>query len=174
MPTIPALGIWRQKDWASKAILEAYTYEIMVLVSFMLLWQNVMTKATSRRKLLFGYNFQSWSIIEGKLRPQELDTVIHITSIIKNREKWYSICLISASFLYSYTVQGPRPRDRSTALKLTLPIPIKTMNTISNMLTSHSVLDNPSLRSPPQISKVVSIYVNIWILNVTDTILLMI
>lgn len=45
-----------------------------------------MAKTALKRKVLFGYNFKSQSIIEGKLRPQELETVIHITPIIKNRE----------------------------------------------------------------------------------------
>lgn len=45
-----------------------------------------MAKAALKRKVSFGYNFKSQSIIAGKLSPQELETVIHITPIIKNRE----------------------------------------------------------------------------------------
>lgn len=89
-----------------------------VLIIFLLLWQNILTRAASGKNGLFG------SLVHHceDTRWRELRAAGYITSAVKSKEQWTQGSKGSACFLLSYAIQDSLPREWSHPVGWVFPL----------------------------------------------------
>lgn len=100
-------------------------YLIFQLHFYSLIKYSLMESHLHGKEFISAHNSRLQSIPVGELQQQELETLVHIISIVKSRERM-SACMLEVHLASStYTAQDLRPEISVLSFRLNLPTSVK-------------------------------------------------